>query len=50
MSVSRYQFMSKPTHHSFETPAQLHAWLRAHHASETELWVRIFKKVPAKPR
>ncbi|MDT7513625.1 YdeI/OmpD-associated family protein [Rhodoferax mekongensis] len=36
--------MSKPTHHSFETPEQLHAWLRAHHASETELWVRIFKK------
>jgi len=36
--------MSKPTHHSFETHEQLDAWLRAHHASEAELWVRIFKK------
>jgi uncharacterized protein YdeI (YjbR/CyaY-like superfamily) len=36
--------MSKPTHHSFETPKQLHTWLRANHASEAELWVRIFKK------
>lgn len=36
--------MSAKTHHTFETPEQLHAWLQAHHASETELWVRIFKK------
>lgn len=36
--------MSDKTHHTFESPAQLHAWLRAHHASEAELWVRIFKK------
>jgi uncharacterized protein YdeI (YjbR/CyaY-like superfamily) len=36
--------MSKLTHQAFETPTQLDAWLRAHHASEAELWVRIFKK------
>ena len=41
--------MSKPTHHAFETPAQLNAWLRAHHASEAELWVRIYKKVSGQP-
>jgi uncharacterized protein YdeI (YjbR/CyaY-like superfamily) len=36
--------MSKPAHHTFETAEQLQAWLRLNHASETELWVRIFKK------
>lgn len=36
--------MSDKVHHTFESTAQLHAWLQAHHASETELWVRIFKK------
>ncbi|MDZ7921002.1 YdeI/OmpD-associated family protein [Rhodoferax sp.] len=36
--------MSDTTHHTFESSAQLHAWLQSHHASETELWVRIFKK------
>ncbi|MGP1691973.1 MAG: YdeI/OmpD-associated family protein [Giesbergeria sp.] len=36
--------MSEPAHHIFETPEQLHAWLRVNHASATELWVRIFKK------
>jgi uncharacterized protein YdeI (YjbR/CyaY-like superfamily) len=36
--------MSKTALHSFETSEQLHAWLQAHHASETELWVRIYKK------
>ncbi len=36
--------MSKPAHYTFEAPAQLHGWLRVHHASETELWVRIYKK------
>lgn len=41
--------MSKPTHHAFETPAQLNAWLRAHHASEAELWVRIYKKGSGQP-
>jgi hypothetical protein len=38
------QPMNKAAHHTFETAEQLHAWLRVHHASETELWVRIFKK------
>eukprot|EP01041_Mallomonas_annulata_P031491 gene31491-53807_t len=28
---------------------QLHAWLQANHASETELWVRIFKKGTGQP-
>jgi uncharacterized protein YdeI (YjbR/CyaY-like superfamily) len=36
--------MSDKAHHTFETPEQLYAWLQAHHASETELWVRIHKK------
>lgn len=41
--------MSGTAHHTFETPEQLHAWLQAHHASETELWVRIFKKATGQP-
>lgn len=41
--------MSDTPHHTFETPEQLQAWLQAHHASETELWVRIFKKVTGQP-
>lgn len=41
--------MSKTAHHTFETPEQLHAWLHANHASETELWVRIFKKATGQP-
>ena len=41
--------MSKKAPHSFETSEQLHAWLQAHHASETELWVRIFKKGSGTP-
>ena len=41
--------MSGTAHHTFETPEQLHAWLQAHHASETELWVRIFKKGTGQP-
>ena len=39
--------MSNKVHHTFEAPEQLHAWLRVNHASETELWVRIFKKASA---
>jgi len=41
--------MSKPSHLTFETPDHLHAWLQANHASETELWVRIFKKATGHP-
>jgi uncharacterized protein YdeI (YjbR/CyaY-like superfamily) len=41
--------MSDKTHHTFESPEQLHAWLQANHASETELWVRIFKKGTGQP-
>lgn len=41
--------MSGTAHHTFETPEQLHAWLQAHHASKTELWVRIFKKATGQP-
>ena len=36
--------MSDKAHQTFESPEQLHAWLQANHASETELWVRIYKK------
>ena len=41
--------MSKASHHAFDTVEQLHAWLRLNHASESELWVRIFKKATGKP-
>jgi len=41
--------MSNTAHHTFETPEQLHAWLHANHASETEVWVRILKRPPASP-
>jgi uncharacterized protein YdeI (YjbR/CyaY-like superfamily) len=36
--------MSDKAHHTVESPAQLHAWMQANHASATELWVRIYKK------
>lgn len=29
---------------AFETPAHLSKWLKVNHATQTELWVRIFKK------
>ncbi|WP_271271103.1 YdeI/OmpD-associated family protein [Aliamphritea hakodatensis] len=29
---------------TFETPEALGQWLETHHATETELWVKIFKK------
>jgi uncharacterized protein YdeI (YjbR/CyaY-like superfamily) len=41
--------MSTKAHHTFEVPEQLDAWLRENHASETELWVRIFKKATGQP-
>jgi uncharacterized protein YdeI (YjbR/CyaY-like superfamily) len=41
--------MSKSAHQTFEAPEHLHAWLRVNHASETELWVRIFKKATGQP-
>ncbi len=36
--------MSNKAHQAFETHDQLYAWLQVNHASETELWVRIYKK------
>jgi len=36
--------MSDKSHQTFESPAQLYAWLQTNHASATELWVRIYKK------
>ena len=42
--------MSDKVHHTFESPAQLHAWLQANHASEPELWVRIYKKATGQPQ
>jgi uncharacterized protein YdeI (YjbR/CyaY-like superfamily) len=29
---------------AFKTPQAVGKWLKANHASETELWVKIFKK------
>lgn len=36
-------------HESFATPRHLESWLKKHHATETELWVRIFKKDSGTP-
>lgn len=41
--------MSNKAHHTFEKPEQLHAWLRANHTSESELWARNFKKSTGQP-
>jgi uncharacterized protein YdeI (YjbR/CyaY-like superfamily) len=35
--------------HAFPTPADFEAWLREHHDSETELWLKIFKKASGEP-
>ena len=29
---------------TFTSPSELHAWLKANHATESELWIKIFKK------
>lgn len=34
---------------AFKTEEAFDAWLRAHHARETELWLRIYKKDSGKP-
>lgn len=36
--------MDTDAYRSFATPDALDAWLARHHATERELWVRIFKK------
>ncbi len=41
--------MSNTAHHTLETPEQLHLWLKTNYASETELWVRLFKKATGQP-
>jgi uncharacterized protein YdeI (YjbR/CyaY-like superfamily) len=33
----------------FTTPAAYRAWLRKHHATETELWIGFYKKASRKP-
>lgn len=38
-----------PEGRSFETPAQLEKWLKTHHKTETELWVRIWKQGSGTP-
>lgn len=35
--------------HAFANRDELDAWLRAHHETATELWVRIFKKATGRP-
>ncbi|MFO0662582.1 MAG: YdeI/OmpD-associated family protein [Polyangiaceae bacterium] len=37
------------TAEAFKTPGQLEAWLRKHHTTRSELWVRIFKKDSGTP-
>jgi uncharacterized protein YdeI (YjbR/CyaY-like superfamily) len=34
---------------AFKSEAAFDAWLRAHHARETEIWLRIYKKGSSKP-
>ena len=34
---------------SFDSTRQLEQWLKANHATERELWVRIFKKDSGTP-
>jgi uncharacterized protein YdeI (YjbR/CyaY-like superfamily) len=34
---------------AFKSEAAFEAWLRAHHARETEIWLRIYKKGAGKP-
>lgn len=41
--------MAAGTPRAFATPKQLEAWLAKHHASETELWVRLYKKDSGTP-
>ncbi|MEZ4750392.1 MAG: hypothetical protein R3B54_07130 [Bdellovibrionota bacterium] len=36
-------------HKAFATPKALGAWLKKNHQSETELWVRIYKKGSGRP-
>jgi uncharacterized protein YdeI (YjbR/CyaY-like superfamily) len=35
--------------HAFKTEAAFEAWLRANHARETEIWLRIYKKGSGQP-
>jgi uncharacterized protein YdeI (YjbR/CyaY-like superfamily) len=41
--------MEAPEFRSFETASQLERWLKSNHATERELWVRIFKKESGTP-
>ena len=34
---------------SFRTGAAFEAWMKANHARETEIWLRVFKKGSGKP-
>jgi uncharacterized protein YdeI (YjbR/CyaY-like superfamily) len=41
--------MTLPDTLAFASPTQLEEWLRANHATQRELWVRIFKKETGTP-
>lgn len=41
--------MTAPETHSFATANELEAWLRVHHATRRELWVRMYKKGSGTP-
>lgn len=45
----RRQFMTQPTGLTFESREALSAWLKEHHATATELWVRMYKKGTGTP-
>lgn len=35
--------------HSFATAAAFEAWMRSHHASDNEIWLRVYKKASGQP-
>lgn len=49
MSVPARKPTTTPRARPFKTPAEFHAWLKSHHDSEGELWVRMFKKGSGTP-
>lgn len=44
-----HKVMQSPEALAFETPHHLERWLKANHATERELWVRIYKKESGTP-
>ncbi len=41
--------MTAPEGRAFATVRELDVWLKQHHATERELWVRVYKKASGTP-